>query len=91
MLGMYNATRAGYDPQGLVSFLARLSQFTGNPSLVEGLLMNHPLPGERVKALRAELREHPAPRGLTKDSLGFKASKLQVNALPPPPPPKKQK
>jgi len=91
MLGMYNAIRAGYDPQGLVSFLARLSQFTGNPSLVEGLLMNHPLPGERVKALRAELREHPAPGGLTKDNLGFRAAKLQVKALPPPPPLKKQK
>ena len=64
MLGMYNAIRAGYDPQGLVASLARLSQFTGNPSLVEGLLMNHPLPGERVKALRAELQQHPAPRGL---------------------------
>ena len=45
MLGMYNAIRAGYDPQGLVSALARLSKFTGNPTLVEGLLMNHPLPG----------------------------------------------
>jgi predicted Zn-dependent protease len=91
MLGMYNAIRAGYDPQGLIGFLARLSQFIGNPSLVEGLLMNHPLPGERVKALRAELQEHPAPRGLTKDSLGFKAAKLQLKALPaPPPPPKKQ-
>ncbi len=91
MLGMYNAIRAGYDPQGLVAFLARLSQFTGNPSLVEGLLMNHPLPGIRVKALRTELQQHPAPRGLTKDSLAFKAAKLQVKALPPAPPPKKQK
>jgi predicted Zn-dependent protease len=91
MLGMYNVIRAGYDPQGLIGFLARLSQFIGNPSLVEGLLMNHPLPGERVKALRAELREHPAPSGLTKDSIGFKAAKLQLKALPaPPPPPKKQ-
>ena len=91
MLGMYNAIRAGYDPQGLISFLARLTQFIGNPSLVEGLLMNHPLPGERVKALRAELKEHPATGGLTKDSLGFKAAKLQLKALPaPPPPPKKQ-
>ena len=91
MLGMYNETRAGYDPQGLVSFLARLSVFTGNPSLVEGLLMNHPLPGERVKALRAELREHPVPEGLTKDSMGFRAAKFQLKALPAPPPPKKQK
>ena len=91
MLGLYNAIRAGYDPQGLIGFLARLSQFIGNPSLVEGLLMNHPLPGERVKALRAELQEHPAPRGLEKDSIGFKAAKLQLKALPaPPPPPKKQ-
>ncbi len=48
MLGMYNAIRAGYDPQGLISFLDRLSNFTGNPTLVESLLMNHPLPGERV-------------------------------------------
>jgi predicted Zn-dependent protease len=90
MLGMYNAIRAGYDPQGLVSFLARLSQFTGNPSLVEGLLMNHPLPGERVKALRAEIQQHPPPKGLEKDSMAFRAAKLHLKALPPPPPPKKQ-
>jgi len=90
MLGMYNAIRAGYDPQGLIAFLARLSQFIGDPSLVEGLLMNHPLPGERVKALRAELREHPAPSGLEKDSIGFRAARLQLKALPPPPPPAKK-
>jgi len=92
LLGMYNAIRAGYDPEGLVSSLARLSQFTGNPTLVEQLLMNHPLPGERVKALRAELQQNPPPKGLQKDSLGFKAAKLQLKALPPaPPPPKKEK
>jgi len=90
MFGLYNAIRAGYDPQGLVSFLARLSQFTGNPTLVEGLLMNHPLPGERVKALRAELLQHPASKGLEKDSMAFRAVKLQLKALPPPPPPKKR-
>jgi predicted Zn-dependent protease len=90
MLGMYNAIRAGYDPQGLVSILARLSEFTGNPTLVEGLLMNHPLPGERVKALRAELQQHPAPRGLERDSVAFRAAKLQLKALLPPPPPKKK-
>ena len=90
MLGMYNAIRAGYDPNGLVGFIARLSQFTGNPSLVEGLLMNHPLPGERVKALRLELKEHPAPSGLIKDSVGFRTAKLQLKILPPPPPPKKK-
>jgi beta-barrel assembly-enhancing protease len=90
MLGLYNVVRAGYDPQGLIGFLDRLSAFTGNPSLVESLLMNHPLPGERVKALREELRQHPAPDGLTKDSMGFKAAKLQLKALPPAPPPKKK-
>ena len=90
MLGMYNAERAGYVPQGLISFLARLSEFTGNPSLVESLMMNHPLPGERVKALRAELEQHPAPDGLQKDTLAFRAARMQVKALPPPPPPKKK-
>jgi predicted Zn-dependent protease len=90
LFGMYNVIRAGYDPQGLVSALGRLSKFTGNPTLVEGLLMNHPLPGERVTALRAELLQNPPPKGLEKDSLAFRAAKLQLKALPPPPPPKKQ-
>jgi predicted Zn-dependent protease len=90
MLGMYNAIRAGYDPQGLVSFLTRLTQFTGNPTLVEGLLMNHPLPGERAKALRVELQQHPPPRGLVKDSVAFRTAKLQLKVLPPPPPPPKK-
>jgi predicted Zn-dependent protease len=90
MLGMYNAIRAGYDPEGLVSALARLSKFTGNPTLVEGLLMNHPLPGERVTALKAELQQNPPPKGLEKDSVAFRAMKLQLKALPPAPPPKKQ-
>ena len=44
MFGFYNAIRAGYDPQGLISTLGRLSKFTGNPTLVESLLMNHPTP-----------------------------------------------
>ena len=90
MLGMYNVIRAGYDPQGLVSALGRLSKFTGNPTLVEGLLMNHPLPGERVTALRAELQQNPPPKGLEKDSMAFRAAKLQLKTLPPPPPRKKQ-
>jgi predicted Zn-dependent protease len=52
--------------------------------------MNHPLPGERVKALRAEIQQHPPPKGLEKDSMAFRAAKLHLKALPPPPPPKKQ-
>jgi len=90
MLGMYNAIRAEYDPEGLISALARLSKFTGNPTLVEGLLMNHPLPGERVTALRAELQRNPPPKGLEKDSMAFRAAKVGLKALPPPPQPKKQ-
>jgi len=90
MLGMYNAIRAEYDPEGLISALGRLSKFTGNPTLVEGLLMNHPLPGERVTALRAELQRNPPPKGLEKDSMAFRAAKVALKALPPPPPRKKQ-
>jgi predicted Zn-dependent protease len=92
MLGLYNSIRAGYDPQGLISALARLSRFTGNPTLVEALLMNHPLPGERVQALREELKQNSPPTGLEKDSMAFRAAKLRLKSLPPPPPrqPKKQ-
>jgi len=88
LFGLYDVERAGYDPQGLVSALGRLSNFTGNPSLVEGLLMNHPLPTERVEALREELKKHPSANGLTKDSMAFKAAKLGLKALPPAPPTK---
>jgi Zn-dependent protease with chaperone function len=87
MLGMYNAIRAGYDPEGLIAALGRLAKFTGNPTLIEGLLMNHPLPGERVLALRAELLQNPPPKGLEKNSMAFQAAKLHLKALPPAPPP----
>ena len=87
MFGFYNAIRAGYDPQGLIATLGRLSKFTGNPTLVEGLLMNHPLPRERVQALREELKQNPPPTGLEKDSLAFRAAKLGMKSLPPAPPP----
>lgn len=90
MLGIYNAIRAGYDPQGLISSLARLSKYTGNPTLVEALLMNHPLPAERVIALRTELQQNPPPKGLETDSVAFRAAKAYMKSLPPPPPPKKQ-
>jgi predicted Zn-dependent protease len=88
MLGLYNTIRAGYDPQGLIAALARLSKFTGDPTLVEALLMNHPLPGERVQALREELKQNPPPTGLEKDSMAFRAAKLRLKSLPPPPPKK---
>jgi predicted Zn-dependent protease len=86
LLGIYNVIRAGYDPQGLISTLSRLSKFSGNPTLVEGLLMNHPQPGERVTALREELQHNPPPKNLEKDSPAFRAAKVQLQSLPPPPP-----
>jgi predicted Zn-dependent protease len=89
MLGLYNTIRAGYDPEGLIESLARLSKYTGNPTLVEALLMNHPLPGDRAAALRVELQQNPPPKGLEKDGWAFQGMKLRLKALPPPPPPKK--
>jgi predicted Zn-dependent protease len=86
LLGMYNAIRAGYDPQGLIAALDRLRRFTGNPTLVEGLLMNHPLPAERVMALREELQHNPPPKDLEKDSPAFRTAKVQLKSLPAPHP-----
>ena len=47
MLGMYNAIRAGYDPQGLIAALARLSQIHGKP-YTGGKLSDESSPSRRA-------------------------------------------
>jgi predicted Zn-dependent protease len=87
LLGLYNAPRAGWDPQGLITFLSRLSQFASDPGLTELLLRRHPLPGDRVDALRAELKQYPPRPGLSKTSVTFRGMKARLKLLPPPPEP----
>lgn len=54
--GALFASRAGYDPQGLVSFLNTLDRrYGGKPEI--GLLKTHPNPGQRHEALKEYLEK----------------------------------
>ncbi len=90
MLGLYNAARAGWDPNGLVAFLKRLVRVGNNQNLFELLMRNHPLPEDRVDTLNAELKQNPPAGRLTKNSMAFRAMKERLSQLPPAPEPVKE-
>lgn len=83
LFALYDVQRAGWTPQGLITFLNRLSQFSGNPTLIEKLKRGHPLPADRVSLLRDELKQNPPPRKLTVDALPFRSAKSRLQGLPP--------
>jgi predicted Zn-dependent protease len=89
LLGFYNTSRAGWDPNGLVTFLRRLIRVGADRTLQELLLRHHPLPEERVETLAAELKLAPLASGLKKTSGSFRMMKDRLSTLPPPPPPPK--
>jgi predicted Zn-dependent protease len=86
LLGLYNTERAGWDPEGLVAFLNRLTEFGADRDIVKLLLRRHPLPEERVELLKTELKQHPPPVGLKRNSSAFRAVRERLKSLPPPPP-----
>jgi predicted Zn-dependent protease len=83
LLGLYTTERAGWDPKGLIAFLGRVGLFDGTSGQLQVFLRRHPLPGERVEMLRAELKQNPPAEGLVRDSLEFKAAKARLKLLPP--------
>ena len=89
LLGIYNAVRAGWEPNGLITFLNRLIGAGAGQDLYELLLRHHPLPEERVKALTAELKTSPPAKSLKKSSGAFRLMKDRLQTLPPPPPARK--
>jgi predicted Zn-dependent protease len=90
LLGLYNTARAGWDPNGLVTFLQRLIRVGADRNLYELLLRRHPLPEERVETLAAELKLAPPAPGLRKTSGAFRIMKDRLSTLPPPPPTKSE-
>jgi predicted Zn-dependent protease len=83
LLGLYTTERAGWDPRGLIAFLGRVGLFDSTSDQLQAFLRRHPLPGERIELLRAELKQNPPAEGLVKDSLAFKAAKARLKLLPP--------
>lgn len=62
--GLPYTARAGWDPNGMVSFFEKLKKDEGSPYLV--ILQSHPLPSERianVKALIKAMKKVPRERG----------------------------
>jgi len=90
LLGLYNTSRAGWDPNGLILFLNRLAHAGAGQDLYKMLLRNHPLPEDRVENLNSELKLSPPAKGLKKSSSAFRMMKDRLRMLPPPPPPRKQ-
>jgi len=90
MLGIYNMTRSGWDPNGLVQFLGRLIRVGADQNLVELLLRNHPLPEDRVANLATELKQIKTNARLTKNSTAFVRMKEYLSHLPPAPEPPKE-
>jgi predicted Zn-dependent protease len=81
-LGAHIMSEAGYDPLELARMFEKL-EGQGGPGVPE-FLSDHPSPGNRVEAIKAEARTLPA-RTYAADNREFEQVKLAIAKLPPPP------
>jgi predicted Zn-dependent protease len=92
LLGLYNMYMAGWNPEGMATFFAKLRAMEKTqPTLLDELLSTHPATAEREEMIRAELKRMPPNDELDTDSLKFTAAKTWLSALPPAPKPKPAK
>lgn len=85
LLGARIMARAGYDPVEMARFFEKLEATSGGASRGLQFLSDHPSPGNRVKAVQAEIQYLPARAYTTGDAQEFRKIKQRVAALPPPP------
>ena len=81
-LGTHIMAEAGYDPVNLARFFEKL-EAQGGPGVPE-FLSDHPNPGNRVAAVKAEARTLPH-RVYISDNREFDSIKIAIAKLPPPP------
>ena len=86
LLGFYNMQRAGWSPNGMVTFFKRLEEKAGAESLFT-LTSTHPASSERLDQVTSEMRQFPPSDRLVTDSDGFRAMQAELRQLPPPPKP----
>ena len=77
---------AGYNPLEMAHFFEKLAG-EGGPGVPQ-FLSDHPSPGNRVKAVEAEIRTFPR-RQYANNSSEFSRMKTLAQKLPPPPPQKR--
>ncbi|HEU0077593.1 MAG TPA: M48 family metallopeptidase [Longimicrobiaceae bacterium] len=83
--GVEFMTRAGYNPQGMVSFFEKLlSERQRNPSRLEQWFATHPLTEERIQITSRAVAAIPAAtrRNLNTDTRAFQSFKSRVRSLP---------
>lgn len=83
-------SRAGYDPNGIVSMFARLLETRERrPDIVAGWFASHPLEEERIGAASRVIRSSvtAGAGSLARDDPAFHVFQNRVRRLPPPPQP----
>lgn len=87
--GVGIAVRAGFDPQGLPTFLEKmLAQRTEQPTAFDAFFATHPTDEKRIAALRRQIAglDLPQTGPLVRDTPEFHAFQDRLRALPKPPP-----
>ena len=79
LLGQYEMVRAGWDPEGEATLLARLAKKSPENGPLAALIATHPDPADRLLIVRNESKVAAFPGGLKQDSSEFKAMKRAMH------------
>ena len=81
-----NTTKAGINPQGIVTMFQKLmSERRNRPGAVEGWFSTHPLEEDRIAATQATINQLPAAqRNLTRNTSNYNSFVARVRSLPAP-------
>lgn len=84
-LGVQYAYRAGYDPNGMVTFFQKLLELQQRePSLLEVWFSTHPPTSERIERARANIAKLPPKPDLIVEDSEFEAIQARLRGLPAP-------
>lgn len=75
-------TRAGIDPNGLMSFFQTLAESEGERGLLDRWFATHPMTEDRVEATRAAIAAKPGGAQLQQNDAQFAQVKARLRALP---------
>jgi predicted Zn-dependent protease len=80
--GVIYMTRAGWNPNGMVSMFEKLAALRGSSdaNFIEHLFSSHPTPGARIENTQEQIVKHysPLPKGLITDSERFHELKARL-------------
>lgn len=85
-IGTYILYQAGYDPRAMAQFFEIIE--SKYPQKTVQFFSDHPNPGNRIRAVDAEIPELGPSKHWIEDSPEFESIKRRVKAMPPPPKPK---